>query len=43
MKYNYQLIIEYNGSNFVGWQFQKNGISIQETIEQNLKKIFKKR
>ncbi len=43
MKYNYQLVIEYNGSNFVGWQFQKNGISIQETVEQNLKKIFKKK
>ena len=43
MKYNYQLVIEYNGSNFVGWQFQKNGISIQETIERNLKKIFKKK
>jgi len=43
MKYNYQLIIEYDGTNFVGWQFQKNGISIQETIELNLKKIFKKK
>ena len=43
MKYNYQLIIEYDGSSFVGWQFQKNGISVQETLEKNLKKIFKKK
>ena len=43
MMYNYQLIIEYDGSSFVGWQFQKNGISVQETLEKNLKKIFKKK
>mgnify|MGYP001502709393 CR=1 FL=1 len=36
MKFNYQLIIEYDGSNFVGWQFQKNGMSIQEIIEKKL-------
>lgn len=42
MKYNYQITIEYDGLNFVGWQFQKNGVSIQETIEKNLKKILKK-
>tara|TARA_A100001388_G_C28769870_1_gene503138 strand:+ start:1023 stop:1763 length:741 start_codon:yes stop_codon:yes gene_type:complete len=38
---NYQIKIEYVGTNFVGWQFQKNGISIQEKIERALKKIFK--
>ena len=43
MKYNYQITIEYDGLNFVGCQFQKNGISIQEIIEKNLKKIFKKK
>ena len=42
MKSNYQILIEYDGLNFVGWQFQKNGISIQETIEKKLKKILKK-
>ena len=36
---NYLLKIEYDGSKFVGWQFQKNGISVQETIEKKLKKI----
>ena len=39
--YNYLIKIEYNGSNFVGWQIQKNGKSIQGTIEKALKKIFK--
>ena len=38
---NYLLKIEYDGSKFVGWQFQKNGISVQETIEKKLKKILK--
>ena len=41
MRYNYQIEIEYDGSNFVGWQFQKNGISIQEIIERNLKKVLR--
>ena len=41
MMHNYQIVIEYDGLNFVGWQFQKNGISIQETIEKTLKKILK--
>lgn len=33
--------IEYDGKKFVGWQFQKNGISVQEKIEKALKKLFK--
>ena len=39
--FNYLIKIEYKGSKFVGWQSQKNGISIQEKIEKALKKIFK--
>ena len=39
--FNYLLKIEYNGSNFVGWQSQKNGKSVQTEIEKVLKKIFK--
>ena len=31
--FTYQIIIEYNGTNFVGWQIQKNGLSIQEAIQ----------
>ena len=37
-----KLIIEYDGSNYVGWQIQKSGKSIQEEIEKCLKKLFKK-
>ena len=38
---NYLIIIEYDGSNFVGWQRQKNGNSVQETIEKKIQKILK--
>ena len=34
----YKLKIEYDGTAFVGWQFQKNGLSIQEVLQ---KAIFK--
>ena len=37
----YQIIIEYDGTNFVGWQIQKNGHSIQELIQKTLKKTCK--
>tara|TARA_B100000575_G_C23136402_1_gene660289 strand:- start:2865 stop:3605 length:741 start_codon:yes stop_codon:yes gene_type:complete len=39
--FNYKITIEYVGTYFVGWQYQKNGDSIQETIEKALKKILK--
>lgn len=39
----YQIIIEYDGTNYVGWQKQKNGISIQETIEKALKDLLKQK
>ena len=29
----YRIIIEYDGTPFVGWQFQKNGLSIQEVLQ----------
>ena len=38
---NYLIKIEYEGTNFVGWQSQKNGRSIQDAIEKVLKKILK--
>ena len=37
--FNYLIKIEYEGTNFVGWQSQKNGKSIQDSIEKTLKKI----
>ena len=39
--FNYLLKIEYDGTNFVGWQSQKNGKSIQDSIEKALKKVLK--
>ncbi|MDA9092074.1 tRNA pseudouridine(38-40) synthase TruA [Pelagibacteraceae bacterium] len=41
--FNYQIISEYDGTNFVGWQKQKNGSSIQQTIEKVFTKILKKK
>ncbi len=38
--YNFLIKIEYDGTKFVGWQYQKNGVSIQEKIEKALKKFF---
>ncbi|HOQ49614.1 MAG TPA: tRNA pseudouridine(38-40) synthase TruA, partial [Candidatus Kapabacteria bacterium] len=36
---NIALLIEYDGTNYKGWQMQKNGPSIQEEIQKALKKI----
>ena len=37
--FNYLIKIEYEGTNFVGWQSQKNGRSVQDSIETALKKV----
>ena len=29
----YKIKIEYEGTSFVGWQFQKNGQSVQEVLQ----------
>ena len=39
--FTYQIRVEYLGTNFVGWQFQKNGLSIQEVLETALSKCLK--
>jgi len=39
--YVYQIIIEYDGTKFVGWQIQKNGLSIQGAIQKILSKVLK--
>ena len=41
--FNYQIIIEYLGTNFVGWQIQKKGSSIQSKIQKSISKILKKK
>ena len=37
--YKYKIIIEYDGSNFVGWQSQENGLSVQKSIEESINNI----
>ncbi len=37
----YQILIEYLGTNYVGWQSQTNGTSVQETIEKILSMLIK--
>ncbi|HEY5674514.1 MAG TPA: tRNA pseudouridine(38-40) synthase TruA [Malonomonas sp.] len=34
-----KLTIEYDGTDYVGWQFQPNGISIQQRVEEALEKL----
>jgi len=37
--YNYKITIEYEGTNFVGWQRQDNGLSVQQLIEESIQKL----
>ena len=37
--FRYQLLIEYVGTNFKGWQIQKRGSTIQGLIQKKLKKL----
>ena len=37
--FKYKLIIEYDGTNFVGWQRQDNGPSIQQSLEKAIQKL----
>ena len=39
----YQILIEYVGTNFVGWQIQSKGKSIQKLIQKNLSKLLKEK
>lgn len=41
MMFRYQILIEYVGTGFIGWQSQPKGKSVQKTIEISLKKILK--
>lgn len=34
-----RLIIEYDGTGYVGWQIQPNGIAVQYVIERELNKL----
>ena len=37
--HNYKIVIEYDGTNFVGWQQQENGQSIQSALQEALFKL----
>ncbi len=39
--FNYQIIVEYLGTNYVGWQIQKNGTSVQSIVQKALTKVLK--
>ncbi len=36
---NFKMVVEYDGSAYRGWQRQKNGLSIQQALEEAIKKI----
>ncbi len=38
-----KLTLEYDGSDFVGWQFQENGRSVQDIVERGLAQILQER
>ena len=41
--FRYQIKIEYDGTNFVGWQYQKNGKSVQGVLQKILLQFLKKK
>ena len=43
MERKIKLLIEYEGSAYHGWQFQTNGLSVQEVLEKSIQKIVKKK
>lgn len=36
----YALTLAYNGKNYCGWQVQKNGVSVQKTVQNAIEKVF---
>ena len=41
--HRYQILIEYVGTSFVGWQIQKKGKSIQKIVQLTLSKLLKQK
>ena len=41
--HRYQILIEYVGTNFVGWQIQSKGKSIQKLIQTKFSRILKEK
>ena len=40
---NYKLEIQYNGTNYAGWQIQTNASTIQQTIMDNIETLTKEK
>ena len=41
--YRYHILIEYLGTNFIGWQIQKKGRSVQNLIQKKIFKVLKEK
>ena len=41
--YRYHVLIEYVGSNFIGWQIQSKGQSIQKLVQTKISKLLKEK
>jgi len=41
--HRYQILIEYLGTNFIGWQIQKKGQSVQNLIQNKIFKLLKEK
>ena len=41
--HRYQILIEYVGTNFIGWQIQSKGKSIQGLIQKTMSRILKEK
>jgi len=41
--HRYQILIEYVGTNFIGWQIQPKGQSIQKLIQIKISKLLKEK
>ena len=39
----YQILIEYEGTNFIGWQIQSEGQSVQKIIQKKISKLLKQK
>ena len=41
--YRYQILIEYVGTNYRGWQIQKKGQTIQGVLQDKISKLLKEK